>query len=318
MSETLTVPITHYRSSKGLVSIADMPYPHLANAVAKLQRDNDLSRHDEYVAMSAELARRPPPEALGADAPRNHNNPPPDEPEPVSGQSWPAIKADLDDNLTEARNWSDGQPLSTQAQADEVARLIESLRKGADLADTARKAERDPHDTVIDEIQARYNAYIAPTKNKGVKGKVSLALESLKDCQTAWLVKLEQAQKAEAKRLADEAQAKLDAAADAIRASAGNIEAREQAEELFVEAKQAERVAVTAGNAKAHAFGETRNIGLRDHFVASIADGLIACRWVFVNYRPELEALALKLAQTEVNNGARKLDGFAITNDRRV
>jgi hypothetical protein len=49
---------THYTNSKGKpVAIADMFYPHLANAHAKLLRE-EPHRTDEIAAMGAELARR--------------------------------------------------------------------------------------------------------------------------------------------------------------------------------------------------------------------------------------------------------------------
>lgn len=50
----------HYNNSKGVdVLIADMAYPHLASAHAKLVREQrDGQRQAEIDAMAAELARR--------------------------------------------------------------------------------------------------------------------------------------------------------------------------------------------------------------------------------------------------------------------
>lgn len=51
---------THYASSNGqLREIATMVPEHMANALAKLERD-EPHRTDEIVAMRAELERRPP------------------------------------------------------------------------------------------------------------------------------------------------------------------------------------------------------------------------------------------------------------------
>ena len=52
--------MTHYNNSKGVdVLIADMAYPHLASAHAKLVREQrDGLRQAEIDAMGAELARR--------------------------------------------------------------------------------------------------------------------------------------------------------------------------------------------------------------------------------------------------------------------
>jgi hypothetical protein len=50
--------------------------------------------------------------------------------------------------------------------------------------------EGEPFKVKLDEIQARYNVYIAPTKNK-VPGKVPVAMEALKAALKPFLDKLE-------------------------------------------------------------------------------------------------------------------------------
>lgn len=313
--------VTHYQGSKGPVEIATMPLTYANNVRAKLLRD-EPHRKEELAAITDRLdwldANRVDDEAETKSASIGDNKGPPIEAETVlTAKSFPAIKAHLDDLLTEARNWADGTAIATAAQAGEVARLIEGLSKGEKLADEIRKVERDPHDTVIEEIQDRYNAYIAPLKNRK-PGKVPLALDALRVTQTKWLRALEAIQTAEAERLRKEAQAKLDAAAEALRASAGNIEAREEAEALFTEAKQTERAATKAETTPVHVFGETRNMGLRDNWITSVDSGVEAMRWAWAKYRPELEAMVLNLARAEVKNGARTIPGFKIENERKV
>ena len=51
---------------------------------------------------------------LEAPASIGHNNPPAD--------PFGAISAHIDDLYTEAKNWADGTPIVSQAQADEVSR----------------------------------------------------------------------------------------------------------------------------------------------------------------------------------------------------
>lgn len=53
--ETITTPATHYQSSKGLMLIADMAYPHIANAIAKIGREG---RTDQPDVLAALVARR--------------------------------------------------------------------------------------------------------------------------------------------------------------------------------------------------------------------------------------------------------------------
>ena len=64
--------------------------------------------------------------AAAAVAEIGHNNPP---------DPFTAIKVHIDDLMTEARNWCDGAPVETQAQADEVSRLVEMFREARDAAD---------------------------------------------------------------------------------------------------------------------------------------------------------------------------------------
>lgn len=311
-----------YQSSKGPMAIETMPTPYMINALAKLQREADPARSAEIEAMSAQLAER---EAQEADAPppAGHNNPPeetPPAPLPAAAtDTWGAIQAHLDDLLTEARNWADGTAIENQAQANEVARLQDQLREGEGAADDARKLERAPHDVVIEEIQGRYNVYIAPVKNR-VPGKVPLARQALANAQTAWLRKVEAANQAEAARLRAIADAELAAAAEKVREAhkSSDLGAVEAAEEIFAEAKATERQATQAETVKAHAFGEGKATGLKTYWETAISDPVIALRWAWANYRPRLEALALDLAKAEVREGKRQIDGFSITSDRRV
>ncbi len=152
-----------------------------------------------------------------------HNQPP---------TAYEACVAHMDDLLTEARNWADGQKVETQEQADAVDRLIEDLRLAAKAADDARVAEKKPLDDLIQEIQDRFNIYLAPLANKK-PGKVPVAMDALKATVTPWKNKLEadrRAQAEEARRIAAEAAQK---AADAMRAAqASDIGAREEAEAL--------------------------------------------------------------------------------------
>src|SRR3546814_3922920 len=80
--------------------------------------------------------------------------------------SWDAIQAHMDDLLTEARNWADGEAIDNQAKADEIGKLRQQLQDAAKLADDARVEEKRPLDEQIAAIQARYNVYIAPLKQR--------------------------------------------------------------------------------------------------------------------------------------------------------
>ena len=200
---------THYNGSKGPVPIASMNPHHLASAHAKLLRERvGNERQDEIDAMAARLA-----EIEGEDPSRRPSKP----------------KTHMDDLLTEARNRADGQAVENQAQADDISRLIEDLRLAGNAADEARVAEKKPLDEQIDEIQTRYNAYIAGMKAKvKTPGKVTVAIDALKAALHPYLAKLKAEQDAiaeAARKTAEEAAQKAaDEAAKAAEGTAAAVE----------------------------------------------------------------------------------------------
>lgn len=314
-----------YQSSKGPMAIETMPTPYMRNALSKLQREGDPSRQAEIEAMSAQLAER---EAQEADAPppAGHNNPPEETPAMVAAppgepsvRPYEAIKANIDDLYTEAKNWLDGTPIANAAQANEVARLLDLMRQAETAADNARKLENEPFDTGKAEVQARYAPLISDTKT-APKGLTVKAILALKEAQTAWLLKLEGEQKAEAKRRRDIADAELLKAQQALQDAMAttDLEARDAAEKLLTEAKTVDRAATRAENTKAHAQGEFKAVGLRDNWVTTVSNRVKALRWAFARYPEELEVAALILAKAEVAMGTRTIDGFTIKNERRV
>jgi len=302
-----------YINSKGQqVPIATMAGPHLLNARDKLVREGDPSRAAEIEAMNARLAdleSNVGVEAVGG------NNPPPPVPtlaKPVEIPSFVAISAHLDDLLMEARNWADGTKVETAAQAAEVDRLIDDLSDGMGVADGARVIEKKPLDDMIDEIQTRFNFYIAPLKNK-VPGKVPLAIKALTATVTPWRLAEEARKLAEAEEARKLAQAKADEAAAAMRAAdPANLAGREEAEAIFQEAATLTRVANRAEKVA------TTGTGLRSTWTPTLTDGVAAARYYWGAEREKCEEFFLSLARVDVRNGKRLLPGFTITEDRKA
>src|SRR3546814_195592 len=178
-----------YQSSKGPVAIDTMALPYAKNALAKLQRDDSQRHRTAEIGWLDQHTRNREADAPTEEANRGigGNNPPPDA---RAAMSWDAIQAHMDDLLTEARNWADGEAIDNQAKADEIGKLRQQLQDAAKLADDARVEEKRPLDEQIAAIQARYNVYIAPLKNKQ-PGSVSKAVAALGSLLTVWLNKLE-------------------------------------------------------------------------------------------------------------------------------
>lgn len=300
-----------YQSSKGPIAIDTMPLSYAKNALAKIQRD-ETQRHrtaeigwlDQHIRkLESEAPIDEPNRGIGG------NNPPA---EARAAMQWDAIKAHMDDLLTEARNWADGEAISSQAIADEIGRLRQQLQDAAKLADDARVAEKKPLDEAIQEIQDRYNVYIAPLKNKQ-PGSVSKAVAALGSLLTVWLNKLE-AEKQERERAAREAHEKAQAEAIEARRSAigtGDMNAIDAADDLLEAAEQAGKELRAVENEKVQAKGEYRAIGLRSRWIAKLRDGEggKALTYYAKNQPDRVKAFLQVLADEDVKAGVRPVNG---------
>lgn len=226
------------------------------------------------------------------------------------------IAESADDLLTEARAWADGTAVETQAQADEVSRLIEELRLNAKAADEARKEENRPHDEAKAAVQAKYAPLWADPKTKA-PGKVYKATEALKATLQPYLAKLD-AEKREQERIAREAADKAARdAAEAMRAAAANdLASREEAEAKVAEAEAAQKVAKAASNDKAHATGGSRAMGLRSIWKATLTDSHAAAAHFWRLNPSAFDAVLQKLADDEVRQGKRTIPGFDVIETR--
>lgn len=241
-----------------------------------------------------------------------HNNPP--EATQLAPSPFDAVKVNMDDYLTEARNWADGKAVENQAQADEISRLIEDLRLSADAADKVRIAEKKPLDDKIEEIQGRYNPYIAGIKAK-VKdpGKVAVAIDALKATLKVYLdaEAAKQAAAAEAARLAQVAAE--EAAAAAIRAvDPTNLEAREDAEQLVTAARVAASATRAVEAAKPMARGGSRGLGLKKTYTAQVDDPKKLLLHYWATNRDAMVAHLTTMAQADIDRSVHTIPGVTV------
>lgn len=319
---------THYTGSKGPVPIATMPYPHLANAHAKLVREGDPARAAEIEAMRARIAeldaehakleeeRGEGPAAEAAEAaalaqdenPRIHlgaNNPP-------EAMPFEAIKVHIEDLLLEAHNWADGTTVESDAQAQEAGRLISDLEDAAKAAEAERVKEKAPLDKQIADIQARYNVYIADRKNK-TPGRVWKAVDALKATVKPYLDRKEQERRAEAQRVQEEAlKAAKEAAAAAQAARASDLGAQEDTEDKIAKAQQLLAAAKGIENTRVQLDGGARAKGLRKTYTPVLTDAKAAMLHYMVQDRQEFLDLIGRLAARDVREGKRTIPGFDV------
>ena len=231
-----------------------------------------------------------------------HNNPPVD--------PFEAFTTTLGDDLIEAQNWADGQPIETQAQADELSFLIDRLRKDARAADEARAVEKKPHDDAAKAVQAKW---------KPLLDRADKAVTALKATLGVFLGAQEAAKQEAARQAREEAERASRAAAEAARAAdATDLRAQEHADAMLRAAEEAAKGASRAERDKAQATGGTRAMGLRTVWRVELADELEAVRTMWRLHREEMVAYALQLAQRDIREGKRTLAGFTVTEDRAV
>lgn len=215
------------------------------------------------------------------------------------------ISTEINDLFDEAKNWADGEPITSPEMHDAIERLRDSLHEAGKRADALRVEEKRPLDEQVKAIQDRYNPFIQPKK-----GKVDLAKSALDALLTPWRTRVAAEKAAEAARKAEEAAAATRAAQEAIRASSGNLAAREEAEELLADAKRLEKTAARTFKSA------TTGTGLRTVWKAELVDEAAALDW-FYGERPDaFRELIQSLADEAVRRGVRKVPGFVVRDEK--
>jgi hypothetical protein len=218
------------------------------------------------------------------------------------------VKTEIEDLFMEATNWCDGETIQDQATHDAIEQLYDGLHAAGAKAEKLRIKEKEPFDVAIAEIQSRFAPLIAD--NKSVKGKVTLGKQELSKLLTPWRDRIRIAKEQEAARVAAAALAAKAAADEAIRASSGNLAARESAEELLADAKRLERGASRAWKSA------TTGTGLRTVWVATLTDAEAGLDWAYARDPARFTALVQDMANEAVRGGLRAVPGFVVAEEK--
>ena len=217
------------------------------------------------------------------------------------------IVLEIEDLYAEAKNWADGTPIQTQAQCDALDKLDKELLDAGKRLDALRVEEKRPLDEQVQAIQDRYNPLIQPKK-----GKVDIARAALNAPRAAFKAEQARIKEEAARKAREEAEALRRKAEEEIRASAGNLEAREKAEETLALAKDAEGF---AGRAEKKA---TTGLGLRTIYRADLTDLNAAIKHYWTTQREAFADLVQGLAAADVRNGTREIPGFIIIEEKKA
>lgn len=222
-----------------------------------------------------------------------------------------AISAHITDLYAEAKNFLDGDPITSEAMAAAVTDLLDQIREAEKAADDLRKEENKPFDEGKAAVQAKYAPLISDTK--AVKGKTVLAAEACKAALAPWRQAQEAAKQEAARKAREEAEAAARAAAEAMRATqVDDLAAREEAERLVREAETAAKQANRADKAA------TTGTGLRSYWSPKLTDGTAAARHYWMTDRQACEDFFLSLANRDTRQGIRTIPGFEIIEERRA
>lgn len=233
------------------------------------------------------------------------NNPPP----------FTRHEMHIDELYQEAKLWLDGEPISTQAQADDVTNLLNMIRDARKEADKQRAEEKAPYLEAGRQVDASY---------KPMLDKADRATQTAKNALTPWL----QAVKAENDRIARE---KAAAAEEARLAAIREHELARTSETLTDRdaldaadrlAKGALKEAKDATKVKASAGGSVgRAVRLRTVWYGRIDDRRAVLNHFLTN-RPDfiekLEALLQQQVNADIRGGARSIPGVEIYSEEEA
>jgi hypothetical protein len=227
------------------------------------------------------------------------NNMPPADPFELCSQK-------VEDLYGEARLWLDGQPVESQAHADDLSNLLNMLRQAEKEAEAARKAEKEPHLEAGRQVDAKY---------KPLTDRCKLATDGIKKALTPWLERQEAEKRAAAEKARQEAEEKARAAQEAARAAreAADLAQAEEASRLADEAQKAQKVAAKAEKSHASASGGIgKAVSLRTVVEVELTDPNAAIRHYWSRAYPEFAALMTQLAERDARAGAREIPGFNV------
>lgn len=234
--------------------------------------------------------------------PADHNGPPPLTPLEEAREALSLL-------WMEATNWLDGAPIENEAQAAEVARLIDAARKARTAYDNARKAEKKPHDDAAKAVDATWKPILSDLERISDAGK---------GAQTPWLVKLDAEKRAKEEAARKEAEAKIAEARRLAAEADGSLAAAKARDAAIEDAKRAEAAAAFAAKQTAGAKGEgmARKVSLRSTWKARVSDRRELLGHIAKNDPEGLEAFTLQWAQQAVRAGARTIPGCEVIEEK--
>ena len=210
----------------------------------------------------------------------------------------------IDALYTEAQAWLDGAAIETDAQAEELGKLMVMLSDAGKVCEAERKEKVAPLDEAREEIQALYKP---PLDN------VDRALKAAKVARDVWLKKQQAIIDEKARIAREEADRARREALEAIQSSRGDLAAREDAEAIVEAAKKAEHKAIALAKATPKAVGGRKTVSKT--WQAEIVNSAQAAAWCWTHCKPDMESAIAVIVRAAVKAGRRDIPGVNITEE---
>lgn len=218
------------------------------------------------------------------------NNAPPD---PISLALEP-----YGDVLAEVENWTDGSEVQNDGQLAATDELLKDLKAARKAIDAARDAETKPLHEVWKEAVARWK----PTQDD-----LDRLVKCLVAAQAPYKAKLDAEKREAARKAAEDAQAKIEAARQAhLAANAASIEEQRKADELLKDADKALKAAARAAKDTVK--------GMRTIQVHQITDYRAALHWIARNDRDAMTDFITSYVAKHFK--LRQIDGVVVTTEK--
>lgn len=229
---------------------------------------------------------------------------------PPVEDAFPAFHLHIGDLFDEAKNFLDGEGIKSEAEAEAVSRLMDMVRTAARDADGARVKEKKPHDDAAKLVQQKW---------KPLLDRADLAIDTCKKVLASWLLKQDAEQRAAAENARVAAARAAEAARQAMRKTdVTDLAAREAAEALTREAKQAEADASRAEKRRPQATGGVRATTLRTSYRPELVDPKAALVHYVETNPAAIKACMQALAEADIRAGKRAIPGFSVHEERSV
>lgn len=227
-----------------------------------------------------------------------HNNPP------------KSIEDEIQELFEEAKNFLDGEEITTEAMASEVTKLKNMLTSTKTKAEKERKALKQP---IIDkggEIEEKY---------KSLKEKVDMAVGLCRDALKPYLLEQQRIQEEKAAQLRKEAEEKERAAKEEVeKLNTDILEDLERSAELNKEKEKLLKKAKAAENKKSNAsssFGRAAGIKIVKEAVVVDYKLAIAYFWKTEEGREAFINVANSLAKKNIN---KEIPGVEVRERKEV